>query len=263
MTLIIPQSLLKYKEYIEKTKTSFISISTSIKPVTHLENSKFGGTPYWPEKTPYPEILNTPAKLLAQINFSELTKQGITLPDFPKNGILQFFCPYEDDMLGLTFEDYNPDGYSHLVIYHEDIDKIPSDSEFLVKISSNNEYMPFEKELSLSFELKEEYLSLNDDYQVQKFYNFPIPITDEESDDFFENFNNAGSKLGGYAYFTQDDPRTYQKIFKPEDDWILLLQMDTDDNLMWGDSGVANWFIKRQDLINKNFKNVFYTWDCC
>jgi len=263
MTQNIPESLLKYKSYIEKTKTPFISITTIDKPTHNLESSKFGGVPYWPEKTPYPEILQTPAKMLAQINFSELAQQGITLPHFPTTGILQFFCPYEDDMLGLTFEGYNPECYSYLVIYHENTEKIPSDSEFLVKISSNNEYMPFEHELSLSFELKNEYLSLSDDYHVRKFYDFSEPLNDEEIDEFFESIDNTGSKIGGYAYFTQDDPRTYQKIFKPDDDWILLLQIDSDDNLMWGDSGVANWFIKKQDLINKNFKNVFYTWDCC
>lgn len=43
----------------------------------------------------------------------------------------------------------------------------------------------------------------------------------------------------------------------------LLLQIDTDDDIMWGDSGIANFFINKEDLENKNFKNILYNWDCC
>jgi len=44
----------------------------------------------------------------------------------------------------------------------------------------------------------------------------------------------------------------------------LLLQLDSDDSidLMWGDSGVGNFFIKDEDLKNLNFSNVLYNWDC-
>ena len=31
---------------------------------------------------------------------------------------------------------------------------------------------------------------------------------------------------------------------------------------MWGDAGVANFFISEQDLKNKDFTNVVYNWDC-
>ncbi len=45
---------------------------------------------------------------------------------------------------------------------------------------------------------------------------------------------------------------------------ILLMQIDTDDslNIMWGDSGVANFFIRKEDLLNLDFSNVIYNWDC-
>ena len=32
---------------------------------------------------------------------------------------------------------------------------------------------------------------------------------------------------------------------------------------MWGDSGVANFFIDKEDLENNNFNNILYNWDCC
>lgn len=43
--------------------------------------------------------------------------------------------------------------------------------------------------------------------------------------------------------------------------------MDTDDvngmDIMWGDCGVANFFIHPDDLKNKDFSKVLYNWDCC
>ncbi|WP_323176133.1 DUF1963 domain-containing protein [Pantoea ananatis] len=31
---------------------------------------------------------------------------------------------------------------------------------------------------------------------------------------------------------------------------------------MWGMSGVGNFFINKQDLINRDFSNVIFNWDC-
>lgn len=76
--------------------------------------------------------------------------------------------------------------------------------------------------------------------------------------------NAFGHKIGGYPAFTQEDPRY---IAKEDDHDILLLQIDTDDigerEIMWGDSGVANFFISRENLKQRNFQDVIYTWDCC
>lgn len=32
---------------------------------------------------------------------------------------------------------------------------------------------------------------------------------------------------------------------------------------MWGDFGVANFFISKDDLKNKNFTKILYNWDYC
>ena len=65
----------------------------------------------------------------------------------------------------------------------------------------------------------------------------------------------------GYPAFTQSDPRYYNKEYSKYN--TLLLQIDTDENIMWGDSGVANFFIDKEDLENNNFNNILYNWDCC
>ena len=68
----------------------------------------------------------------------------------------------------------------------------------------------------------------------------------------------AEHRIGGYPYFTQQDPREEDLPFTE-----LLLQMDSDgDHIMWGTMGVANFFINKKDLQYCNFEEVLYNWDC-
>ena len=70
-----------------------------------------------------------------------------------------------------------------------------------------------------------------------------------------------GNKIGGYPNFTQDDIRN---IAPADEEWLLLLQIDEseDVDIMWGDGGVGNFFIEKNDLKNLNFSRVLYNWDC-
>jgi uncharacterized protein YwqG len=38
---------------------------------------------------------------------------------------------------------------------------------------------------------------------------------------------------------------------------------DAENEIMWGDSGVGNFFIHPEDLKKRDFSKVFYNWDCC
>ena len=90
-------------------------------------------------------------------------------------------------------------------------------------------------------------------------------IDDEISEEIYDNENNnINHKCGGYPFFTQGDPREYGSY---ENYDVLLFQLDSDfenscDKVMWGDAGVANFFINENDLKNLNFDNVLYNWDC-
>ena len=80
-----------------------------------------------------------------------------------------------------------------------------------------------------------------------------------------------GHKLLGKPYFTQNDPRPYVKGYQRYD--TLLFQIDSDGGyhkddkyhyeIIWGDCGVANFFINQKDLENCDFSKVLYNWDCC
>ena len=74
-------------------------------------------------------------------------------------------------------------------------------------------------------------------------------------DSLYDMGLGTGSKLGGYAYFTQEDPRPYAKTqLQSQQPWQLLFQMDTHDEddgvwIMWGDCGVGNFFIDRKSVV--------------
>ncbi len=268
------------KKVVKRTDKKVIRIKVHKGEEPILTASKFGGCPYWPNNLDYP--VNSEGEklvLLAQINMKDISNEL-----FPKQGLLQFFIS-TDDLNGLDDEN----GYK--VVYHSLIDdSITKDTVKAMGIRSaadlndEEEYMPFYDCFPITFEEDCEYVSIDSDEFEEDFFKalkseFGIDVNDYEIHgyskmySFIENkdYNyiakvakdNSGHKILGNPYFTQDDPRE-------EDDEhnILLFQMDSemgneDVEIMWGDSGVGNFFISEEDLKNLNFENVLYTWDCC
>ena len=82
----------------------------------------------------------------------------------------------------------------------------------------------------------------------------------------FKAFNGVDHAIGAYPTFTQWDPRNPEE----KDAYgITLLQIESywnnDSNssgIMWGDSGVANFFINKEKLEHLNFEDVLFNWDC-
>ena len=273
-------------DILEKNKKPMIEISLSDeKP--NLFQSKFGGVPYLPKDKEVPKNKeNEQLTLLAQINIDELPENNI----YPmKEGILQFWI-LNDDILGLDYDTNLGDGYK--IIYYKDIDKSVTEEEILEKYKpykDEDSYFPIEGEFSLSFKLTDGYFSdSNDDFreivdrEMKKFYDENkdkyseiLKIYDkenqlnyweiwdilEEDKEIGEKLFGAGHKIGGFPDFTQSDIR------EVGDYEILLLQIDsvgTEKNeIMWGDCGIANFFIREKDLKELNFDRAIYNWDCC
>lgn len=261
------------KEFSEQTVVPAITLKAVRRPGSVYE-SKFGGTPYLPEGFVYPynESASSdrkPLKLLAQLNFTELPH----LPGFPQQGILQFYVAYEekDDVYGLDFDD-PASQKSFRVIYHKEI---VTDEMLLqqppVLEQADNTYFPFQGEFSLIEEETTQPMSVNDfrfENMFMTVYKKHIPTEIKRSfelesktyDKIFKSFSGTGHHIGGYPFFTQEDSRGYSERF--QNHTVLLLQIDSADEIIWGDSGVANFFITPEDLKNCNFSNVLYTWDC-
>ena len=273
-------------DILEKNKKPMIEISLSDeKP--NLFQSKFGGVPYLPKDKEVPKNKeNEQLTLLAQINIDELPENNI----YPmKEGILQFWI-LNDDILGLDYDTHLGDGFK--VVYYKEIDKSVTEEEILEKYKpykDEDSYFPIEGEFSLNFKLTDGYFSdSNDDFreivdrEMKKFYDENkdkyseiLKIYDkenqlnyweiwdilEEDKEIGEKLFGAGHKIGGFPDFTQSDIR------EVGDYEILLLQIDsvgTEKNeIMWGDCGIANFFIREKDLKELNFDRAIYNWDCC
>ncbi|MEG4005499.1 DUF1963 domain-containing protein [Microcoleus sp. Pol11C1] len=261
----------KYRDKIEATIKPYIEIQTQNNDDVNWWQSKFGGFPYLPKGFEYPKTCDGKYLFfLAQLNFDEIPP----LDGFPDRGILQFYIA-DDDLYGLDFGNYaNVDNpaveQKFKIIYFTQpdfqVENIITNYDFVPEL----ENFPVRGCCSLQFTKKYAPLSTND-YQFIELLGEEINelfMNPEIEDEYREISNSFGHKIGGYPYFTQDDVRKYNSNSdqkqKPD---ILLFQMDTDCNetvdIMWGDSGVGNFFIDESALRELYFSKVLYNWDCC
>lgn len=260
--LSIPRAFLPYSESILKTKLSYISIQATPGDDLTLEQSKFGHYPFMPAGFEYPKDADGKFMYpLAQLNFAEMP----ALENFPEKGYLQFYISLSNYMWGLDFE--NPQSqmnFRALFFEEEDIKNYKIDFSFLDDVITDDT-SPVFKPHRLSFTIAEQYLGAWDvdnealENNLIKIANQNPEIKKELLNNFFDAFSCNGHKAGGYAYFTQTDPRKYKTQFR---DYILLFQLDSDEEIMWGDMGIANFFIHPDDLRKKDFSKVMYNWDC-
>ncbi|MBP3221984.1 MAG: DUF1963 domain-containing protein [Neisseriaceae bacterium] len=248
------------------TATPIIKIKPKKAKKLSLTASKFGGVPYWDLQKPYPVDKNgEKLALLAQIDLAELPP----LPDFPTTGLLQFFIS-NDDVAGLDFDNpLSQTGWR--VVYHTSVDKNITEKQVL-QLNIPLENMPLgDTQYQLSFDLGSQSMGLAD-YRFEKLFKTTaeklkiefdeddelLDLIEEEAYDRLYN-STAGHHIGGYPFFTQDDPRSEEQLAGHN---ILLLQIDSKNGILWGDAGVGNFFITADDLKKRDFSRVLYHWDC-
>lgn len=274
--LFIPLPLAKFSAEILASLKSFVRVSPkiSLSPLS-ITQSKLCGIPYWPhEISAYPKDKQGNAmKLAAQINFNEVYQSlgNVDYPtNFPKDGLLQFFLPkhsYNNSYWGVCFDSLGNKSNDIAVIYHESINDPHLLTNSLSQQISDNTNFPINTECELKFSNESQFCPLTDTYYNKYFYHYFVEdLCANQKIEFYESeeFDASGCKLDGYAHFIQDDPRT--DIYDEDNPWILLLQIDSfqkNGNYIcnWGDFGTANWFIRKNDLINKDFSKVLFHWD--
>ena len=270
-------------EILNKLKKTEITIFTESNEDNEILNkSKIGGKPYLQKDFIWPYYQELPLSFLAQINLEEvnsLDKDRL----LPSKGMLYFFYELETEEWG-----YHPESKGCAkVFYYEDISNFslidfPKDikdyckvPEFKVAFKSNISLPSYEnfylflkehdtfKEQDISFS---DFIPLYDelfipDNNYTKLLGYPEVIQnpmEEECEAVIRGFN-----MGGIESY----PKKYQKeIRSASKDWILLFQMDTvetsDYELMFGDSGHIYFWIKKEDLKNKNFDNIWLILQC-
>jgi len=261
MTLSLPAVMAPFRERLLSSRQAFVRAKAgAAAPNAAPWVSKVGGVPYLPKDAAWP---TTPEGedlfFLAQINFAEMPP----LAPFPTKGIVQFFI-HDDDLYGMDFDDgENPDTFR--VLFHADphTDRAQLRTS-LPDLRDYEDLLPHHPEecYPLTFSVAEEVVPATD-YRFWEVMGaeFFRQFGDAEWDiqeEFGKKVRADGHKIGGYAYFTQDDPR------RKEDPMLLLFQLDSDEpmDLMWGDMGVGHFFIREKDLVKGDFSRVLYDWDC-
>lgn len=269
----------KRRELARRLKTEIVRESavpvckiTLMTDACTIFDSKVGGLPYLPRGGRLPVGSGgNPLPLLAQVNCEELP----AMPDFPRRGMLQFFMSDGD----FDREDYqNPTEQGNWrVVYYPAIDNSVEAGEaaaLIQKMGAGKNGIA-KGEYRMNFTLAAEGLTVEDFRFERAFlrrWNEIFPDEKPESmyglrnvpNSIFEN-DGAGEygqhKIGGYPYFTQYDPR------RDETYDTLLFQLDTDPHndvyVMYGDSGVINFFINREALKKLDFSDVLWNGDCC
>lgn len=259
-----------------RTAQSAYRIKMSNSEDISIFDSKFGGLPYWPKNMDYPTDENGDKLiLLAQINFDKAKLHDYRLP---KHGLLQFFIS-TDDLSGMDYEDpFSQKNFR--IVYHRELDRnVTAESVSALGIYANTHFdgtddcLPSYDEMLMSFEEMTDYMSESvDDFDALAGHIYKEVFDKElvqgslwktlngtEYDYLYDGFKDCtfGHKMLGYPSFTQSDPRASDEY------QTLLLQIDSQDDIMWGDCGIANFFINEKDLRKLDFSNVMYTWDCC
>jgi uncharacterized protein YwqG len=230
---------------IEATRTPFVRVEVADEDEPLLPTaSKLGGTPYVPEGVEPPD--DEPFAFIAQINFAELV-----LEPFPPGGLLQFWVA-DDDVYGL-FRQVPQGGFRCL--YYPELDR-PQQRD--LRLPSVPGPLSSDRALlgrRLTFHPDTCVVS-PEDYRWASFLarhelaDRPIP------EEVYSRYDASGHRIGGYCAFAQADPR------KPDDPKLSLLQLDSDEHVLWGDAGLAHWFIREADLRTRDFSRVEYYWDC-
>ena len=271
----------KIKELVEAlkrlSKTDYYQIKIIPNITPEIFDSKLGGLPYWTPDKNYPT--NPDGKkliLLSQINFD---RENVDSP-LPTSGMLQFFIT-DDDVMGMNFDNQTVQN-NFRVIYHENIDyNVTRETIQKLGIPNSNEKtvecFPIFKESKISLQKEVDYIKYGDvrfenffqiaykevfNKELQKENSYINILSDDERDRLDQGLENNSSnhKMLGYSFFTQEDPR-YDKKYRDYE--ILLLQIDSEgEYVLWGDAGIGNFFISKKALLEKDFTNVLYNWDC-
>lgn len=266
-----------YNKLKEKTKKPCIKLEAYQNETESLTGSKIGGVPYLPLEMDFPRDSEGEAMyLLVQINCEALPPNDI----YPDKGLVQFWLSEgaDDSTYGLNFKELQNRQANWRILYHENIDEALSLEAVKGRYQPRCEDSPLEKDdnsevvsFALAFQAGESFLPTEHETFSETFvalWNEAYPddplkgeyyeaLSKDEDHYLWELLDSSYSKIGGYAEFTQCDPRE-------EGDYAtLLLQLDTIDNcLMWGDCGIGNFFIQDKAKKTADFSDVLYNWDC-
>lgn len=191
--------------------------------------SKFGGLPEMPLYFPWPKSALTYLNFLAQIE----------IPHGPSENseILYFFYNFTQMAWGYNHSDKR---YFKVLYHNGDTLKLKTRKRPRNKFDVFPEY---KITIETSDIPNQNHQLFGEHFKIQDnlFWDAEMAFQDIDFEDF-----------------TMLSERRQKKVIDGSNEWVLLLQLDTDEDLdwHWGDSGMLYFVIKKQDLAENKFNKV-------
>lgn len=240
---------------------------------TTIGTSRLGGLPDLPDEIDWPTWNGVPLAFIAQINVAE--GEPFDLEEcLPKSGMLYFFYEAARQTWG-----YDPkDSGSCRVLFYEgpvsDLTRrkapgdLPSECAFPMQAVLLEPEMLLPswpsidiERLALSDDEQERYFDLIDALRPQAPLHWLLGHPDQ-----IQNEMQLECQLASNGIYCGDatghhDPRR-AVLEKTATDWRLLLQVDSDEHMTWGDVGHIYFWIRKQDLEERDFSNCWLILQC-
>lgn len=253
------QRMPEHRADIESLVRPFAAMAPAGQP-TRATQSCVGGCPFLPEDVPWPTYDGEHLSFLAQVNFAEVAP----LPGFPRSGLLQWFVA-DDDTYGMTYDETaGIFGLEARWYGAEDLTRrarlVPGDTpSFTPRGPGPVGHGGWGR--AVAFTLEEGVPSREEIDSLE----IPSYLRLREADPDWERYDSddnpqpygSGSKVGGYPYPVQNDPRYRFPDRCPS----LLVQLDA-DFVMWGDAGAAQLFGDPVAVGRGDLTSVWWDWGC-
>jgi uncharacterized protein YwqG len=234
--------------------------------------SRIGGLPDLPHGVKWPKADGASLSFIAQINLTAFPDPARSL-GLPAKGMLYFFYDPEQAAVGFDPRDrerwqviYAP-AFPDSLEEAEFPDDLPEDARFHPKVvaptletSYPDPYQCDLAEFGLNGIKEDAVIRIWDEFGspaegAHKMLGWPDPVQTDTM--------RLECQLASNGIYCEDasgynDPRA-RELEPGASDWILLLQIDSDQvtGMMWGDEGKLFYWIRKQDLAEKKFENVW------
>ena len=260
-------------EYLKKYSKNAISLNPEQMEDSGIEIgvTKFGGLPDLPIDTEW--FINEESKktlgFIAQINFSEIKDFDLE-NKLPQKGMLYLFYDMEEMPWG-----YDPkDKTGKKVFYYFGNSPLERkqrphnlEDDFLLnsyKLNFDNtieipDYWSSLADFELSEEENERYWELKEDFAEKQNKVLGHSNNIQDGMELQCELVSNGLYCGDSSAYESEQRKELEKNIY---DWELLLQIDSNDDFMWGDDGRIYLWIKKDDLKNKKFENSWLILQC-
>lgn len=266
---VIDPAIVQLAESLKRRSLRIVSSSQAPQP----DGSRFGGQPFAPKDLDWPiSPMGVPLHFLCQIALKDLNSFEAARP-LPETGSLLFFYDAESQPWGFDPAEQG----SWRVLYFPENENFCSHD---FPLSLSQEWLPDERAIVCTQEMT--YPSL----EADEFEG--IRLSDEQADQYTEYVEAAYGRqprhrLLGHPQLIQNDWRLEcqlasngiycgdasgysseraARLSSAAGDWQLLLQIDSEEDLMWGDNGCIYFCINKKDLERRRFDKVWLILQC-